>query len=103
MTKIPKNVEEALIRFGFSQKDLGKFSGSSKLIHDIGIWGDDLDEFHDVLCEIYGTENKIDAKYWAGEFSWMRQPLLWLPFVSHKKNLACEPLSLNELDRIMSA
>lgn len=103
MNEIPEKIKEALSRFGFSPEKLGKYSGSSRLIYDLGIWGDDLEEFHEVLCEIYGTENKIDEKYWSGEFSWMLQPLLWLPFVSHKKNLACEPLSLNELDRIMSA
>jgi hypothetical protein len=103
MNDIPSKIKEALLRFGFSEKDLNKYSGTSKLIHDVGIWGDDLEEFHEVLRDIYGTENKIDAKYWSGKFSWMRQPLLWLPFVSHKKYLKCEPLSLTELDRIMSA
>lgn len=103
MTKVPEKIAKALLQFGFSAEQIDSFSDSSRLVQDLGIWGDDLDEFHDVLSEIYRTDKTIDAKFWPGEFSWMRQPLLWLPFVSHKKHLKCEPLSLIELDRMMSS
>jgi hypothetical protein len=103
MNEIPYKIRDALKKWGYSEAKIDGLSATSLIVQDLGIWGDDFDEFYEVLSETYGTKNKIEARYCPGEFSWMRQVLLWLPFVSHKKNLACEPLSLGELDRIMSA
>lgn len=103
MNEIPGKIRQALKEFGYSEAKLAKFSHESFVVQDLGIWGDDFDEFYEVLTRVYGTSNQIEAKYCPAEFSWMKQPFLWLPFVSHKKNLKCEPLSLSDLDRIMSA
>jgi len=103
MNAVPEKIRLSLKEFGHSEVEAEKFSGNTLVVQDLGIWGDDFDEFYEVLTRVYGTRNQIDARYCPGEFSWMKQPLLWLPFVSHKKHLKCEPLSLSALDRIMSA
>ncbi len=102
MADISPKIRTALSEFGFSEDRLTCLSAESLVVQDLGIWGDDFDELYEILSEIYGTKSQIDAKFCPGEFSWMRQPILWLPFVSIKKNISCTPLSLRRLDEIMS-
>ena len=99
MDEIPEKVRLALEEFGHSEAKLAKFSGGSFVVQDLGRWGDDFDEFYEVLAKVYGRRNQVEARYCPNEFSWMKQPFLWLPFVSQKKHLQCEPLSLKALDR----
>ena len=101
MTEIPHKIREVLEKFGYSDGKISGLSAETLVVQDLGIWGDDFDELYDLLSQAYGTKNKIDAKYCPNEFSWMRQPMLWLPFISHKKRLKCEPLSLEALDQMM--
>lgn len=101
MSELASEIQIALSKVGFSNEQIGELSGESRLVQDLGIWGDDFDEFHDLLCELYKCERRIDSKHCPDEFSWMRQPILWIPFLDRKKYLDCEPLTLREIDHIM--
>ena len=93
-------MSKSLSLFGWTEKKINKFDGESLLVHDLGIWGDDFDEFYPILTQVYGTDPKIDARFCPPEvsFSWA-----WNPFKPLRKTLKAEPLSLLELDRIMSS
>ena len=99
MTDIPEKIRKSLDLFGFSESKISKFQGESLLVQDLGIWGDDFDDLYPILTEVYGTDPKIDEKCAPPENSvW----IAWNPFKPLRKTVKAEPLSLLELDRIMS-
>ena len=62
MTEFPEKIRLALEEFGHSESEIAKVSGDSFVVQDLGIWGDDFDEFYEVLVKVYGTSNQIEAK-----------------------------------------
>ena len=96
-------MNESLKRFGMDTDRLDAITDESYLVQDLGIWGDDYDDFHEILCDVYDVQFKLPAVYSPSEFSWLKQPLLWLPFLPQKKILKCKPLKLSELERLIEA
>lgn len=101
MSKLPKEMQKALLQCEYTLEEIKSFSILSRLVQDVGIWGDDFDDFYEALCEQYGASPFIHARYVPSEFAWMKEWRCWLPCVSVKKYIPCEPLSLGELDDMM--
>ncbi|MEO1562578.1 MAG: hypothetical protein AAFR98_04015 [Pseudomonadota bacterium] len=72
-----------------------------QIVTDLGIWGDDFDEFYEILSETYGTEFLVPAKCVPTEFAWAGTIKGWLTFTNMKRAVPVASLTVTELDKIM--
>ncbi|TMV14914.1 hypothetical protein [Arenibacterium halophilum] len=98
---IPSKMIEASRQFGVSSEQMEQLSSNSQVVADLGIWGDDFDEFYHILSQVYDSDHLIPAECIPSEFAWMRTLKGWLPFTNMKDAAAASPLSLAQLDMIM--
>ncbi|QJF50296.1 hypothetical protein [Roseobacter ponti] len=100
-TQAPERVLEALKRFGVSENVLASVTSQSQIVSDLGIWGDDWNEFYELLSEVYGTDNLIPHECVPSEFAWQKTLKGWLPWVAQKDAVQTKSLSTFELDCVM--
>lgn len=84
---VPKEIYLALKEIRISSKKLESLSLSTRVVQDLGIYGDDFDDFYELLAQNYQSSEKFDPIYCPDEFAWTKQLILWLPFVSVKNTL----------------
>lgn len=83
----------------------------TRIVHDLGILGDDWDDFYSALKEEYGKDFTISAKFMPGEvshdaamvasaqgFMARRIPVIQDWYISR---IRCSPLTLGELDELI--
>lgn len=98
---VPDNVLQALKRFEVDERLLENLNRETQIVTDLGIWGDDFTEFHEILSEVYGTEFLVPAKCVPSEFAWAGTIKGWLPFTDMKRAVPVASLTVTELDKIM--
>ena len=101
MEAIPENMKKALKRIGFTDDKISQYSGSSLIVQDLGIWGDDFEEFYTIVCKIYDATPLLEERFIPAEFSWMKHFSGWNIFRPLKKVQKSEPLSIIQLHEIM--
>ena len=99
--EIPDEILLALKRFGLESSLLKNLNSNSQIVTDLGIWGDDISDFYEVLSDIYGTKHLIPAVCIPSEFAWAGTLKGWAPFSDMKKAVPVVSLSVTELDEIM--
>lgn len=85
----------------------------SRLVHDLGVVGDDWDEFYPILKEAFQSSNLIPERFMPSEVSHDAAMVSWSRTWPISKSdllrrwvqnrIRCPPLTLQEIDAIMSA
>ncbi len=98
-----------LKRCGLSEIEIAQCSGSTRMYHDLGIYGDIAEAYMEVLAECYHVDLSgfEFEKFFPHEFSRgnaLTRALLWiLPFAGKAARLRNEylPLTLERIDRVI--
>lgn len=101
-SQAPDKILEALRRFFDDDRRIEDVRADTQIVTDLGIYGDDFSEFHEILSEVYGNDFLVPAECVPSEFSWMRTLKGWLPFIETKNAVPVASLTVAELDAIMS-
>lgn len=88
-------------------------NANSRIVHDLGIIGDDWDSFYEVLRNVYGKDFVVPAPNMPGEIShdsamvasaggWLAR---WLPAIQnwYISRIRCNPLTLKDLHDLIVA
>lgn len=94
---------------GLSESKLAQCSGSTRMYHDLGLYGDIAEAYIEVLAEQYGVDLSgfEFAKFFPPEFAgknMLTRVLLWIaPFAGSAARQRKEylPLTLERIDRAL--
>lgn len=107
MSELSIELREYLKRCGLPESKIAQCSGSTRMYHDLGLYGDIAEAYMEVLAEHYRVDlsgfefDKFFPHEFAGK-NVLTRVLLWItPFASNAARQRGEwlPLTLERLDR----
>lgn len=107
---LSNEIKYALNEIGYNA-DLIDSRGREKarIVHDLGIYGDDFDDFCRILADDFGIHIKVDGKYIPPEALGFLESLLNFPkeimimFGMMEKFGKVPPLTLGEIDKMIES
>lgn len=98
---------EVLKKCGYSDSKINKFSGQTRLYHDLGMWGDDSIEFLELIEKDYNVDlsnfpldDYFRPEFYHGPANWKKR-LKWL-ILGREKRKSYKEFTLNMLERTLA-
>lgn len=83
MSEIPNQLKIALLDFGLTERQIKKVTLQTRVLHDLGIYGDDFDMLYSCISKHSGGTGLVPAEFIPAEFSrsaqfyWLWRCLRW--------------------------